>query len=202
MVAKCSAPPHAPALQLAPSLHPHKCRRLLAADSERIAYRRPIAHVHRPPQRVAGVGRQDVAKQLHRHGCEAAPPGVVVEEELVNLEPAQAAGVVAGGGDYAGALSVYLDRAQRTGLRAALELLQGRGLRPGAHFGPLPEVEGAIIRERQAEGIARAKARGVYKGRTKALSDEQLAQARKWVSEGIPKAEVARRLNVGRTTLR
>src|SRR5699024_11474394 len=58
-----------------------------------------------------------------------------------------------------------------------------------------------IIRERQAEGIARAKARGVYKGRPKALTDEQLAQAQEWVSAGVPKAKVARRLGIGRTTL-
>ena len=30
---------------------------------------------------------------------------------------------------------------------------------------------------------------------------EQITQAREWVGEGIPKAEVARRLGIGRTTL-
>ena len=158
--------------------------------------------MHRPPQRVTGIGRQDVAKQLHRHWCEAATAGIVVEEQLVDLEAAHAVCIVAGCRDDARALPVYFDRAERTGLRAALQLLRGRGLRPCVYLGPLPEVERAIIRERQAEGIARAKARGVYKGRAKALNDEQLAQARKWVSEGIPKAKVARRFNVGRTTLR
>jgi DNA invertase Pin-like site-specific DNA recombinase len=68
-------------------------------------------------------------------------------------------------------------------------------------LGSVAEFERAIIRERQAEGIARAKARGVYKGRPKALSDEQLVQAREWVSAGVPKAKVARRLGIGRTTL-
>ena len=68
-------------------------------------------------------------------------------------------------------------------------------------LGSVAEFERAIIRERQAEGIARAKARGVYKGRAKALSDEQLAQAQEWVGAGVPKAEVARRLGIGRTTL-
>ncbi|MCM0106066.1 helix-turn-helix domain-containing protein, partial [Corynebacterium diphtheriae] len=53
----------------------------------------------------------------------------------------------------------------------------------------------------QAEGIAKAKARGVYKGRAKVLNEEQVAQAREWVGAGIPKAEVARRLGIGRTTL-
>ena len=68
-------------------------------------------------------------------------------------------------------------------------------------LGSVAEFERAIIRERQAEGIARAKARGVYQGRTKALTNEQLTQAREWVTAGIPKAEVARRLEIGRTTL-
>ena len=68
-------------------------------------------------------------------------------------------------------------------------------------LGSVAEFERSIIRERQAEGIARAKARGVYKGRAKALTDEQLAQAQEWVDAGIPKAEVARRLSIGRTTL-
>lgn len=68
-------------------------------------------------------------------------------------------------------------------------------------LGSVAEFERAIIRERQAEGIAKAKARGVYKGRAKVLNEEQVMQAREWVSEGIPKAEVARRLGIGRTTL-
>ena len=68
-------------------------------------------------------------------------------------------------------------------------------------LGSVAEFERAIIRERQAEGIARAKERGVYKGRAKVLTDEQLAQAREWGGEGVPKAEVARRLGIGRTTL-
>ncbi|TNL94607.1 recombinase family protein [Corynebacterium tapiri] len=68
-------------------------------------------------------------------------------------------------------------------------------------LGAVAEFERSIIRERQAEGIARAKQRGVYKGRAKALTDEQVDQARQWVVEGIPKAEVARRLKIGRTTL-
>ncbi|WP_308937032.1 helix-turn-helix domain-containing protein [Corynebacterium cystitidis] len=58
------------------------------------------------------------------------------------------------------------------------------------------------MKEHQAEGIARAKERGVYKGRKKALSpDHQVKQAKKWVTAGVPKAEVARRLSAGRTTL-
>jgi len=33
------------------------------------------------------------------------------------------------------------------------------------------------------------------------LTDAQVAQARGWVADGVPKAEVARRLGIGRTTL-
>lgn len=68
-------------------------------------------------------------------------------------------------------------------------------------LGSVAEFERSIIRERQAEGIARAKERGVYKGRARALTDEQILQARVWVDAGVPKAEVARRLKVERTTL-
>ena len=56
-------------------------------------------------------------------------------------------------------------------------------------LGSVAKFERSIIRERQAEGIARA------------LTDEQVVQAREWVDAGVPKAEVARRLKVGRTTL-
>ncbi len=63
------------------------------------------------------------------------------------------------------------------------------------------EFERAIIRERQAEGIAEAKKRGVHAGRSKALTQQQVDQAKAWIADGIPKAEVVRRLGIGRTTL-
>ncbi|QNQ90382.1 helix-turn-helix domain-containing protein [Corynebacterium poyangense] len=68
-------------------------------------------------------------------------------------------------------------------------------------LGSVAEFERAIIRERQAEGIAKAKARGVYKGRAKVLTPAQVSQAKQWVDQGVPKAVVARRLGIGRTTL-
>ena len=68
-------------------------------------------------------------------------------------------------------------------------------------MGSVAEFERSIIKERQAEGIAQAKARGVYKGRAKVLTDAQVSQARGWGADGVPKAEVARRLKIGRTTL-
>ncbi|MGV0409455.1 recombinase family protein [Corynebacterium resistens] len=68
-------------------------------------------------------------------------------------------------------------------------------------LGSVAEFERAIIHERQAEGIAEAKKCGVYAGQLKALTQQQVDQAKAWIADGIPKAEIARRLGVGRTTL-
>lgn len=63
------------------------------------------------------------------------------------------------------------------------------------------QLERAIAKERQAEGIRAAKARGVYTGRARKLTAGDLANAREWIGAGVPKAEVARRLGVDRSTL-
>lgn len=63
------------------------------------------------------------------------------------------------------------------------------------------EFERALIRERQAEGIRIAKAEGRYRGRPRKLTAVQLDEARQLISAGIPKAEVARRYGVDRSTL-
>ncbi|HMS71395.1 MAG TPA: recombinase family protein [Baekduia sp.] len=70
-------------------------------------------------------------------------------------------------------------------------------------FGAIAEFERALIRERQAQGIAAAKARGVYKGRPPALTDEQLQEARAMLAQepSPSKAAVARKLGVSRSTL-
>lgn len=68
-------------------------------------------------------------------------------------------------------------------------------------LGAVAQLERAIIRERRAEGIAKAKAKGIYKGRKPALSAEQVAEARERIAAGVPKAAVARDLGVGRSTL-
>lgn len=68
-------------------------------------------------------------------------------------------------------------------------------------MGAFAEFERSLIRERQAEGIALAKAKGVYRGRKPALTPDQVAKARQRVADGIPKAAVARDLGVSRQTL-
>lgn len=68
-------------------------------------------------------------------------------------------------------------------------------------LGAVAEFERSLIRERQAEGIALAKARGVYKGRKPSLTPEQVAEARQQVDQHVPKAVIARNLGVSRQTL-
>ena len=68
-------------------------------------------------------------------------------------------------------------------------------------MGAFAEFERALIRERQREGIALAKQRGVYRGRKKALSQAAVAQLRSRIAEGISKAKVAREFGISRQTL-
>ena len=68
-------------------------------------------------------------------------------------------------------------------------------------MGAFAEFERSLIRERQREGIELAKARGVYRGRMRSLSDDQVAELRRRVEGGVPKAVLARELGVSRETL-
>lgn len=67
-------------------------------------------------------------------------------------------------------------------------------------LGAVAEFERSIIRERQAEGIARAKARGVYKGRSP-IPPDKIDRARELIAQGVPKARVARDLGISRSAL-
>ena len=60
------------------------------------------------------------------------------------------------------------------------------------------EFERSIIRQRQAEGIARAKARGVYKGRQKTIDENRI---RKMKVEGHSVTEIAELMGVSRMTV-
>ncbi|MGD9223006.1 MAG: recombinase family protein, partial [Desulfobacteraceae bacterium] len=68
-------------------------------------------------------------------------------------------------------------------------------------MGAFAEFERALLKERQREGIALAKQRGAYRGRKKALSDAQAAEARGQVAAGKKKAQVAREFGISRETL-
>lgn len=68
-------------------------------------------------------------------------------------------------------------------------------------LGAVAEFERSLIKERQREGIAIAKAKGIYKGRKPSLTQEQAEELRRRVNTGETKAVIARDLNISRETL-
>ena len=65
-------------------------------------------------------------------------------------------------------------------------------------LGVFAEFETNLRRERQLEGIAKAKAAGVYKGRRPSIDP---AQVRKLHKDGVGPAEIARKLKIGRASV-
>jgi DNA invertase Pin-like site-specific DNA recombinase len=68
-------------------------------------------------------------------------------------------------------------------------------------MGAFAEFERSLIRERQREGIALAKQRGVYKGRKKTLTQERASELVERASRGVPKALLARDYGISRETV-
>lgn len=68
-------------------------------------------------------------------------------------------------------------------------------------MGAFAEFERALIRERQREGIALAKQRGVYRGRKKSLLPEQVTQLRQRANAGEKKSDLAREYGISRETV-
>jgi len=65
-------------------------------------------------------------------------------------------------------------------------------------LGVFAEFETNLRRERQMEGIAKARANGVYQGRRPTISAEQVKRLK---SEGLGGSEIARRLGIGRASV-
>lgn len=65
-------------------------------------------------------------------------------------------------------------------------------------LGVFAEFETNLRRERQMEGINAAKARGVYKGRPRSISSEDV---KRLLKDGIGASEVAKRLGIGRASV-
>ena len=65
-------------------------------------------------------------------------------------------------------------------------------------MGSFAEFERNIIRKRQAEGIAKAKERGVYKGRAKKTADGKIIELK---SKGYKVTEIAEELGLNRITV-
>jgi DNA invertase Pin-like site-specific DNA recombinase len=68
-------------------------------------------------------------------------------------------------------------------------------------MGAIHEFDRALIKERQLEGIALAKKRGVFKGRKKSLSQVEAAELRQRIATGLSKARAAREFGISRETL-
>ena len=62
----------------------------------------------------------------------------------------------------------------------------------------LLEFERNIIRKRQAEGIARAKYRGVYSSRAKKINDRKIIELKQ---KGYGASEIASEMGITRTSL-
>ena len=65
-------------------------------------------------------------------------------------------------------------------------------------LGVFAEFETNLRRERQMEGIAKARANGVYRGRIPVICAEQVKKLRR---EGLGGSEIARRLGIGRASV-
>ena len=77
---------------------------------------------------------------------------------------------------------------------------------PMAHLllsmmGAIAEFERSLIRERQREGIALAKKKGLYRGAKHKLNPEQIEQLNQRVSLTETKAQIAKDLKISRNTL-
>lgn len=68
-------------------------------------------------------------------------------------------------------------------------------------IGAVAEFERSLIGERQREGVALAKQKGLYKGRKKALNETQIHDLQKRVAQGEKKATLAKAFNIRRETI-
>ncbi|SLN76867.1 DNA-invertase hin [Roseovarius gaetbuli] len=66
-------------------------------------------------------------------------------------------------------------------------------------LGVFAEFETNLRRERQMEGIAKAKAEGVYKGRKPSIDVDEVKRMR--VEEGMGATEIAREMGIARTSV-
>ena len=68
-------------------------------------------------------------------------------------------------------------------------------------LGAVAQFERALILERQREGIAIAKTKGVYTGRKASLNAAQAAELKALVAAGVAKTKIADQLGVSRSTV-
>lgn len=100
-------------------------------------------------------------------------------------------------------LYAMLERLTRQGvafhcLRQSIDTSTSTGKLTLAILGAVAEFENDLRRERQREGIARAKERGVYKGRKRTVD---AGEVRRLHSEGATPTSIAAALGISRTSV-
>ena len=65
-------------------------------------------------------------------------------------------------------------------------------------LGAFSQFERTMIRKRQAEGIAKAKAKGVYAQRKRSVNSDKIKQL---FEDGMTKAAIAKHLNISRMSV-
>jgi len=68
-------------------------------------------------------------------------------------------------------------------------------------LGAVSQFERALIKERQREGIAIAKAKKLYKGRKPALDKAAIAKLKQMATDGVSKVEIAETLGISRASV-
>ena len=97
---------------------------------------------------------------------------------------------------------VYLLKDRRVTLRATEQPIDTQSASGKAFLdmlGVFAEFETNLRRERQLEGIAAAKARGVYRGRKPSIDPAEVQRLR--AEEHIGASAIARRLGIGRASV-
>lgn len=68
-------------------------------------------------------------------------------------------------------------------------------------MGSIAEFERSLMKERQKEGIALAKAKGLYRGGKEKLGPEQILKLQEDARMGIPKTKIAKKFGITRETV-
>lgn len=68
-------------------------------------------------------------------------------------------------------------------------------------LGAIGQFERSLIKERQREGIAIAKTKGVYKGRKPSLDEAAAVTLREMAAAGVPKVDIAQQLGISRASV-
>jgi DNA invertase Pin-like site-specific DNA recombinase len=83
-------------------------------------------------------------------------------------------------------------------LQQALDTTTNEGRLLLQIMGAFAEFETSIRKERQSEGIAKAKVKGVYKGRPKSIDPSQIESLKQ---EGLGASAIAKQLGIGRASV-